>query len=216
MQRTQITFSSDKASLPRTRHNNVSRAILSLKAACSTLDLVRATCQYPSLSVFSVKGYERRGRREGINISRELITALDRYKVCIRERERSRKSIAQPCLRAKCLPRKPAGNVRFFTDAFYMQSVAFARVSRVCCNPSVDRAEPRRGCRKFYCRFIAANLFRNSPRSAKYLNSNRLEETISLMISYSRIMCPLVSRISRTVKLKLVGGEKFAISPVTC
>lgn len=110
VQRTQITFSSDKASLPRTRHNNVSRAILSLKAACSTLDLVRATCQYPSLSVFSVKGYERRGRREGINISRELITALDRYKVCIRERERSRKSIAQPCLRAKCLPRKPAGN----------------------------------------------------------------------------------------------------------
>lgn len=71
---------------------------------------------------------EEGARREGINISHELITALDRYKVCIRERERSRKVLRN---RAKCLPRKPAGNVRFFTDAFYMQSVAFARVSRL-------------------------------------------------------------------------------------
>lgn len=69
---------------------------------------------------------EEGARREGINISRELITALDRYKVYIRERER--KVLRN---RAKCLPRKPAGNVRFFTDAFYMQSVAFARVSRL-------------------------------------------------------------------------------------
>lgn len=71
VQRTQITFSSDKASLPRTRHDNVSRAsraILSLKAACSTLDLVRATCQYPSLSVFSVEGHERRGPEEKVSI----------------------------------------------------------------------------------------------------------------------------------------------------
>lgn len=80
MQRTQITFPSDKASLPRrTRHNNVSpasRAILSQ----SSLFHVRSTFELRAnipLSAFS----PHRGEEEGINISRELITALGRYKV---------------------------------------------------------------------------------------------------------------------------------------
>lgn len=95
VQRTQITFPSDKASslsLPRTRHNNTfhaSRAILSQ----SSLFHVRSRSSY--VPIFLSQRFLPASRRisrggEGINISRELITALGRYKVYRRE-EGSRK-----------------------------------------------------------------------------------------------------------------------------
>lgn len=88
VQRTQITFPSDKASslsLPRTRHNNTfhaSRAILSQ----SSLFHVRSRSSY--VPIFLSQRFlpaSRGGEGEGINISRELITALGRYKVHRRE-----------------------------------------------------------------------------------------------------------------------------------
>lgn len=107
VQRTQITFPSVKASLS-SAHATITRftrpAPFFLKAACSTLDLVRATCQYSSLSVFSAsRGISRGGKEEGINISRELITALGRYKVYSREEDREKYCVTA-ILRAKCLP----------------------------------------------------------------------------------------------------------------
>lgn len=107
VQRTQITFPFVKASLS-SAHVTITRftrpAPFFLKAACSTLDLVRATCQYSSLSVFSAsRGIPRGGREEGINISRELITALGRYKVYSREEDREKYCVTA-ILRAKCLP----------------------------------------------------------------------------------------------------------------
>lgn len=65
-------------------------------------------------------------------------------------------------------PPRPLRDVRFFTNAFHMQSVAFTRVRRCFATRGSGRSQEER-CREFYRRFIAANLFRNSPQRAKYL-----------------------------------------------
>lgn len=157
VQRMQITFPSVKASLS-SAHVTITRfarpAPFFLKAACSTLDLVRATCQYSSLSVFSAsRGIPRGGKEEGINISRELITAFGRYKVYSRE-EGSRK-VLRNC-NTTCEVFARWGTWDSLRMRFICRASRFARAE----------TEPRGRMEILLGRlFIAANLFRNSPRN---------------------------------------------------
>ena len=123
VQRTQITFSPDKASC-RTHHNDVSLSHGSSSNATYpwALELsgtLRANILFSRR--FHAAEYER---RSGINISPRIDNRLARP-VAVKCIERSR--FAKYCVTTyvqSVLPR----NVGFFAGVFYMQSVAFARV----------------------------------------------------------------------------------------
>lgn len=111
VQRTQITFPSDKASLPRrTRHNNVSLAPFFLKAACSTLDPRSSYMPiFLSQRFLRIAGNtEGRGRGRYQYFSRIDNRARPLQSVSEERRDREKYCVTA-ILRAKCLPREPGG-----------------------------------------------------------------------------------------------------------